>query len=146
MREYGHKSEYVKKFRAIIDPVGLHLPLPRINPSLVSALSVVTSLAFVLVLKRSPAAALSLAVITLLLDWFDGLIAKKYEMCSREGYLVDLAADRVSEAILFIPYFFPWFYLFIVNSALTVFGIARHKHIILPLRAAFIMALFVQLV
>jgi len=146
MREYGFKSECVKKLRAVIDSVGLQLPLPRINPSLVSALSIVTSLAFVLVLRHSPAAALSLAVVTLLLDWFDGLIAKKYEMCSREGYLVDLAADRVSEAILFIPYFVPWFYLFIVNSALAVLGIAKHKHILLPLRAAFIVALIVQLV
>lgn len=52
MREYGFKSEYVKRFRAITDSVGLRLPLPRINPSLVSALSVVTSLAFLLVLKH----------------------------------------------------------------------------------------------
>ena len=147
MREYGFKSECVKKLRAVIDSVGLQLPLPRINPSLVSALSIVTSLAFVLVLKHSPAAALSLVMITLLLDWFDGLIAKKYEICSRQGYLVDLAADRVSEAILFIPYFAPWFYLFIVNSALTVFGVAKHKHILLPLRAVFIIVfVFVELV
>jgi len=142
MREYGFKSEYVKKLRTIIDSVGLQLPLPRINPSLVSALSVVTSLAFVLVLKHAPVVALLLVVVTLLLDWFDGLIAKKYELCSREGYLVDLAADRLSEAILFIPYFVPWFYLFILNGALTLFGIARHKHILLPLRAAFIVAFF----
>jgi len=87
MREYGFKSKCVKRLRAIIDPVGLRLPLPRINPSLVSALSVVTSLAFLLVLRHSPAAALALVVITLLLDWFDGLIAKKYGLCSREGYL-----------------------------------------------------------
>ena len=102
MREYGFKSEHVKRLRAIIDSVGLQLPLPRINPSLVSALSVVTSLAFILVLKHSPVLALLLVVMTLLLDWFDGLIAKKRELCSREGYLVDPVADRASEAILFI--------------------------------------------
>lgn len=78
-------SEYVKRFRTITDSIGLRLPLPRINPSLVSALSVVTSLAFLLVLRRSPA---------------------------------------------------------IVSGALTLFGIVKHKHIILPLRAAFIVAFF----
>ena len=147
MREYGFKSEYVKKLRAIIDSVGLQLPLLRINPSLVSALSIVTSLAFILVLKHSPVVAWSLVVITLLLDWLDGLIAKKYELCSREGYLVDLIADRISEAILFIPYLMPWFCLFILNSILTLFGIAKRKQIILPLRAAFIVAfVFLELV
>jgi len=147
MREYGFKSEYVKKLRAITDSIPLQLPLPRVNPSLVSALSIVTSLAFILVLKHSPVVAWSLVVITLLLDWLDGLIAKKHELCSREGYLVDLIADRISEAILFIPYLMPWFCLFILNSILTLFGIAKHKQIILPLRAAFIVAfIFMELV
>jgi phosphatidylglycerophosphate synthase len=147
MREYGFKSEYVKKLRAITDSIPLQLPLPRVNPSLVSALSIVTSLAFILVLKYSPVVAWSLVVITLLLDWLDGLIAKKYELCSREGYLVDLIADRISEAILFIPYLVPWFCLFILNSILTLFGIAKRKQIILPLRAAFIVAfVFLELV
>ena len=147
MREYGFKSEYVKKLRAITDSIPLQLPLPRVNPSLVSALSIVTSLAFILVLKHSPVVAWSLVVITLLLDWLDGLIAKKHELCSREGYLVDLIADRISEAILFIPYLVPWFCLFILNSILTLFGIAKHKQIILPLRAAFIVAfIFMELV
>jgi phosphatidylglycerophosphate synthase len=147
MREYGFKSEYVKKLRAITDSIPLQLPLPRVNPSLVSALSIVTSLAFILVLKHSPVVAWSLVVITLLLDWLDGLIAKKYELCSREGYLVDLIADRISEAILFIPYLMPWFCLFILNSILTLFGIAKRKQIILPLRAAFIVAfVFLELV
>ena len=147
MREYGFKSEYVKRLRAITDSIPLQLPLPRVNPSLVSALSIVTSLAFILVLKHSPVVAWSLVVITLLLDWLDGLIAKKYELCSREGYLVDLIADRISEAILFIPYLVPWFCLFILNSILTLFGIAKRKQIILPLRAAFIVAfVFLELV
>jgi len=147
MREYGFKSEYVKKLRAITDSIPLQLPLPRVNPSLVSALSIVTSLAFILVLKHSPVVAWSLVVITLLLDWLDGLIAKKYELCSREGYLVDLIADRISEAILFIPYLMPWFCLFILNSILTLFGIAKRKQFILPLRAAFIVAfVFLELV
>jgi len=147
MREYGFKSEYVKKLRAITDSIPLQLPLPRVNPSLVSALSIVTSLTFILVLKHSPVVAWSLVVITLLLDWLDGLIAKKYELCSREGYLVDLIADRISEAILFIPYLVPWFCLFILNSILTLFGIAKRKQIILPLRAAFIVAfVFLELV
>jgi phosphatidylserine synthase len=147
MPEYDFKSEHVKRVRAIIDSVGLQLPLPKVNPSPVSAPSVVTSLAFVLVLKHSPVLALLLVVVTLLLDWFDGLIAKKYELCSREGYLVDLVADRAYEAILFIPYFALCFYLFILNGVLTLFGIAKHKHILLPLRAVFIVAfVFLELV
>ena len=147
MREYGYKAAYVRELRAIVDPIALQLPLPRIDPNLVSALSVVTSLGFLLAWNHSRALALLLLLITVSLDWCPGLIAKKYELCSREGYLVDLIADRISEAILFIPYLMPWFCLFILNSILTLFGIAKRKQIILPLRAAFIVAfVFLELV
>jgi len=147
MREYGYKAAYVRELRAIVDPIALQLPLPRIDPNLVSALSVVTSLGFLLAWNHSRALALLLLLITVSLDWCDGLIAKKYELCSRKGYLVDLVADRVSEGIIFLPFLVPWFCLFILNSILTLFGIAKRKQIILPLRAAFIVAfVFLELV
>jgi hypothetical protein len=142
MREYDFKATYVRRLRAIPDSVALQLPLPRIDPSLVSALSIVTSLAFLLVLKHSHLLALVLIVVTISLDWLDGLIAKKHELCSRNGYLVDLVADRASEAIMFIPFPVPWSCLFVLNAVLTLFGVAAHKHVILPLRQLFVVAFF----
>lgn len=76
-------------------------------------------------------------ILTLLLDWLDGLIAKKHNLVSEKGYIVDVAADRLSEAIIFIPFFYPWFYFFTLNMLLTIAGFIKNRHIILPLRAIF---------
>jgi hypothetical protein len=43
-------------------------------------------------------------------------------------------ADRLSEAIVCIPFFVPWFYLFVLNAGLTVLSAVKKKHIVLPVR------------
>lgn len=132
------KLEIVKKLRAMTDYYLLRLPLPKINPNIVSGLSIISSLGFVLSLSESSLKLpFAFLIITLLLDWLDGLIAKKHSLASEKGYIVDVASDRLSEAIIFIPFFFPWFYLFTINMILTMFSFVGNRHIILPLRAIF---------
>lgn len=132
------KPKYVRRMRAATDYIFLKMPLPKINPNVISGLSVLTSLFFLSSLKYSSALAFILATITLLLDWFDGLVAKKHNLCSEQGYLVDVTSDRLSEGIMFIPFFMPWYYLFVLNSILTVISVTRKKHTILPLRFVFL--------
>lgn len=139
MANHG-KLGIVKKLRAITDYYVLRLPLPRINPNILSGLSIISSLGFILSLSLSESSLklpFAFLIITLLLDWLDGLIAKKHCLASEKGYIVDVASDRLSEAILFIPFFFPWFYLFTINMILTMFSFVRNRHIILPLRLIF---------
>jgi phosphatidylglycerophosphate synthase len=131
------KLKYVRKTREAIDSF-LCLPLPNINPNIISGLSVLTSLFFILALKYSSALAFIFIIITILLDWFDGLIAKKYKKCSEEGYIVDVTSDRLSEGIIFAPFFIPWFYLFVLNNILTIFSFTKNRHIILPIRHVFL--------
>lgn len=132
------KTRLVRRVRAVVDYLFLRLPLPKVNPNVLSGLSIITSLLFVLTLRVSSTVALSFIIITLLLDWFDGLIAKKHNLCSEEGYIVDLVSDRVSEGIMFTPFFVPWFFLFVINSILAVVSFIKRKHIVLPLRHAFL--------
>ena len=131
------KLKYVKEFRKIMDYYPLKLPLPRINPNIISGLSIITALLFILSLKYSKFLAFILIIVTLLFDWFDGLIAKKHNLGSEKGYIVDVAADRISEGIMFIPFFVPWFYLFTLNCFLTLFSFIKYKHIIMNLRIVF---------
>lgn len=138
--EHHYKSRLVRRVRGVVDYVFLRLPLPKVNPNMLSGLSILTSLLFILTLKYSSVLALILIIITIVLDWFDGLIAKKHNLCSEEGHIVDLISDRLSEGIMFIPFFVPWFYLFLLNSILTVFSFVRGKHTVLPLRHAFLIA------
>ncbi len=138
----GHdKLTCVKKIREMTDRVFLKMPLPKINPNTVSGISVLTSLIFVLVLKYSLVLSIILLAATILLDWLDGLIAKKHNLCSEEGCMADIASDRLSEGIIFIPFFMPWFYLFALNNILAYLSFARRRHIILPLRHVFLLYL-----
>ena len=135
------KLKYVKKIRGMADSVLLNLPLARINPNAVSGASVLASLLFILTLDY-PAIAFFFIIATLLLDLLDGAIARKYGMASEEGYMADAMSDRLSEGIMFIPFFMPWFYLFAINAALTILSFAAKRHIILPLRHVFMVYYF----
>ena len=135
----------VKRMREATDSILLRLPLPRINPNVISGLSILTSLLFLLVLNLSAWLALAFIMVTIVLDWLDGLVAKKHNLCSEEGYMVDIASDRLSEGIMFIPFFMPWFFLFALNNVLALAGFTRNRHIILPLRHLFLIWFLVML-
>ncbi len=137
-----NKLKCVGKIREVTDHIFLKIPLPKVNPNIISGLSILTSLIFILTLEYSSILAFIFIIITLLLDWFDGLTAKKYNLCSKEGYIVDVTSDRLSEGIMFVPFFEPWFYLFVLNTILTVFSFTKNKHIIIPLRHIFLIYFF----
>ncbi len=131
------KFGFVRKLRKEVDKVGLALPLPNVHPNVISGFSIMTSLAFLAIFRFSVVLSLLFLIITLVLDWFDGLIAKKFERGSEEGYLADIMSDRLSEGIMFVI-FFPWFCLFVVNCMFSIISVAKKKHVILPLRHVFV--------
>jgi phosphatidylglycerophosphate synthase len=122
----------------MVDRIGLALPLPNINPNVISGFSIITSLMFLLSMRFSVFLSLLFLAVTLLLDWFDGLISRKLGLVSEDGYLVDLASDRFSEGIIFVAFFFPWFYLFLANCILSIIAVTRRRHLMLPLRHVFL--------
>jgi phosphatidylglycerophosphate synthase len=97
-----------------------------------------TSILFLLTAKSYPLIAMAFLILTLILDWLDGVIARKFGTASYEGYLTDVASDRFSEGIIFLGFFFPWFYLFCLNCALSLVSVKMRRHLILPLRHAFL--------
>ena len=136
----GRKLGVVNKLRDGLDRIGLALPLPDVHPNVISGISIVTSFAFLASFGFSVILSLLFLVLTLLLDWFVGLVAKKFFRTSEEGYLTDLTSDRLSEGIMFVI-FFPWFCLFVVNCVLSLMSVAKRKHVILPLRHLFVIYL-----
>lgn len=136
----GRKLGLVNKLRDNLDRIGLALPLPNVHPNVISGISIITSFAFLASFGFSVILSLLFLILTLLLDWFDGLVAKKFFRTSEEGYLADITSDRLSEGIMFVI-FFPWFCLFVLNCALSLMSVARRKHVILPLRHLFVIYL-----
>lgn len=137
---------WVIRSRRIFDKLGFLLPLPKINPNIVSGLSVLCSFVFLFLFKTHAVFAMVLLIVILLLDWFDGLIAKKYRLESEEGYICDVAADRFSEGIIFVPFFNPWFFLFVFNNLLSLYSYKYKTHVSLPLRHVFVIYFLVRFV
>lgn len=102
-----------------------------VNANQVSGLSVYASLGIV----YAPIAAVSAA---LLLDLFDGIVARSQRNMSRLGELTDWASDRYSEYIIFgwLAYTMtPWLLLApIVNTAITLALVRGAPVAVLPLR------------
>ncbi|MCK5023615.1 MAG: CDP-alcohol phosphatidyltransferase family protein [Candidatus Aenigmarchaeota archaeon] len=132
------KFHFVNKIRSSLDKIAHIFPLPDINPNIVSGISVLLSMLFVLSIKFSALLSIGIIFIVLLLDWFDGVIARKFNRETKSGYIVDMTSDRMSEGIIFSVFFFPWFYLFTINCFLTLFSVAKKRHVVLPLRHIFI--------
>jgi len=126
-----------------LDHVVESLPLPRVNPNLISGLSILLSLVFILI--QNQLAAVFVLLLVLVLDYLDGAVARKYNTQSEEGYVVDVASDRMSEGIIFSLFFFPWFFLFSLNCLLSLLSVKKNIHIIIPLRHIFLVFIVVTM-
>ncbi|MFH0962044.1 MAG: CDP-alcohol phosphatidyltransferase family protein [archaeon] len=118
------------------------LPLPKINPNILSLLSIAASILFVVVFGISRTVGILVLLSAILLDGLDGAVARKWRGAFRTseeaGYCVDLYSDRLSEGIIFSVFFIPWFPLFAANCLLSFFGAGARRHIVLPLRGVFL--------
>lgn len=135
------RPNFILRFRNLADGLLIKLPLPRINPSIISVLSIFISLLFVIFWPVGWWLGVIFLSLTLFFDWLDGAVAKKFEMQSRRGWLIDVFCDRLSEVIIFLPFFNLWFYLVIFNILLSIFSFSSKRHLILPLRFAFLLYL-----
>lgn len=128
----------MKGVKSFFDRIVFPFPLPNIDPNILSGLSVLVSMLFVLFLVVSPLISMLFLIAVLVLDLLDGAVARRYGKISKEGELADLASDRLSEGIIFSVFFLPWFYLFVLNCLLSLFSVARGRRIIIPLRHIFV--------
>lgn len=132
-------------YRALLGYGERFIPIPDINPSVWSLLAIVGSTACLY--TPSPFVKFVLVTAVLITDWYDGATARKYGRTSREGYMVDVAVDRFSEAFIFLADVATsvagraFFLLWILNSLLTLRSIRTGRHRILPLRFAWLFVL-----
>ena len=131
-------------YRAVLAWLEPHIPVPGINPSWWSLLGLLGSVACLYV--PTPAARFWLVLGVLLTDWWDGATARRHGTVTREGYIVDVVIDRFSEAFIFLTDVGSatgrvFFGLWMLNTALTLWGARSGKHRILPLRALWLVVL-----
>ncbi|PVX25806.1 MAG: hypothetical protein CW716_07265 [Candidatus Bathyarchaeum sp.] len=124
-------------FRMIHKPVLAGFPILRqLDPDMISGLSLVFSpIAYLLLAERAIVPSIVMIFLVLLLDALDGVVARaKGQAGSRDGWMVDVAVDRMSEAIICLALSRVFILLTIFNMGLALLSCKYKKHAIIPLR------------
>ena len=102
----------------------------------ISGLSLVCSLlVYVLFSKRMMIGGIFALFSVLFLDALDGAVARaKGQATSKEGWIVDVSVDRISEAFISIALSRVFIFLAIFNTGLTIYSYKFKRCIIIPLR------------
>jgi hypothetical protein len=135
-------------FRMIQKPVLTQFPiLQRVDADMISGLSLVFSpVAYLLLSERAIFASIIMVFLVLLLDALDGIVARAKGQTSKDGWMVDVSVDRVSEAIICLALSRVFIVLTIINMGLALLSCHYKKHEIIPLRQATLVILVVYFV
>ena len=80
--------------------------------------------------------------VVMLLDALDGIVARtKDQTSSKDGWIVDVSVDRVSEAVVCLALSRIFILLTIINMGLAFLSYHCKKHAIIPLRHAILVIL-----
>lgn len=135
-------------YRTILLSLERYLPLPRINPSFYESAGLVMSIVYLYTTNLyTKVLVLSLVLLS---DWLDGATARRYKLLSKQGYLIDLSSDRISELIIFFPIdmsLLSWvfFTLAIANTILAYVSVLTGRHMSMALRFFYLLILIVSI-
>jgi phosphatidylglycerophosphate synthase len=112
--------------------------LKRLNPNMISGLSLVFSpIVYLLISERAILASIIVLFLVMLLDVLDGIVARaKGQVSSKDGWIVDVSVDRVSEAVISLALSRIFILITILNMSLALLSYHYKKHAIIPLRQA----------
>jgi len=123
--------------RMIMKPVLTRIPILRqVDANMISGLSLACSpIAYLLLSERAIAASIIAIFLILLLDALDGIVARaKGQTSSKDGWMVDVSVDRISEAVISLALSRVFILLTIINMGLALLSCHYEKHAIIPLR------------
>jgi phosphatidylglycerophosphate synthase len=117
--------------------------LKQVDANMISGLSLAfTPIAYLLLSEKAILASITTIFFVLLLDALDGSVARaKRQTSSREGWMVDVSVDRISEAIICLALSRVFILLTIFNMGLALLSCHYKKHAIIPLRQATLLIL-----
>ncbi|MEK6973741.1 MAG: CDP-alcohol phosphatidyltransferase family protein [Nanoarchaeota archaeon] len=139
------------KLRKPIDDFIVKIPFPRINPDYISFFTLITTIISVYFFLNGKLWVFWIfLLLTLLLDWLDGTIARKYKMESIKGWWLDKIIDRISEIIIFSFVWLPGL-LFIPIGLLIMYLSYKNKFPLLlmfmpPLRFILLAVYFFKII
>jgi phosphatidylglycerophosphate synthase len=138
-----------RPYRAVFSALEKRVYLPDISPSYYHAFAIAASILFIY--TQAPWLKILLLGLVLVSDWLDGATARRYNKCCRSGYLTDVVTDRLSEGFIFwsaigTTFGQVFFLLWLANLILAYYSVHTNRHTSLPLRCAYWIILFTQVV
>lgn len=109
----------------------------RVHPTSVSASTIITTLAAMAFFSFSRHFFVFFLLLTIFLSMADRFVVREYYSYNASDRVCALVSDRISEGLLFLLFFKPWFFLFTVNSVLMVYSYVRKHNFTLPLKEIF---------
>lgn len=124
-------------YRNLMDKYENHLVLPIKDPNFYQVLSILLSGVFLF--KPQPLLGITLIVAILYSDWLDGAVARRYKLTSREGWMIDVVVDRISEGLMFVAYIGTtvgniFFGLYLFNIIGAYYSVKSGRHFLLAIR------------
>jgi hypothetical protein len=114
-----------------------------IYPNKLFGLTLITSLLFVITIKKNALLAIFILLLTILINYYGYEVRKKYYQNNENALMCELASARLSESLIFILFLKPWYFFFIINCLLTLYTFNKKRVITLPLRGLFLAYLIV---
>jgi len=115
-----------------------------IYPNKLFGLTLITSLLFVITIKRNDLLAIFILLLTILINYYGYTLRKKYYQNNQSVLMCELASSRLSESLIFILFLKPWYFFFIINCLLTLYTFNKKRIITLPLRGIFLVYLVID--
>ena len=134
-------------FRKIIDAILSRFSIiKRLNPNIISGLSLICSLVFYLLIsRRMMVSCVAALFLVLFLDTLDGVVARgNGKAFAEEGWIVDVSVDRISEALISLALSRVYAFLVIINIGLVFYSYKFKNHVIIPLRQLLLLTLLVS--
>lgn len=149
MDKIPKRTKLARPYRVLLDRFEGVLVFPLKNPSHYQVIALLLSIYFLFL--GSTVSKIVMLIVILVLDWYDGAAARKFGLANREGWMIDVAVDRVSEMFMFIPLIGTplgqiAFGMAVLNILLAVYSIKSGRHILLALRFFYLVVLVISLI
>lgn len=149
MDKIPKRSKLAKIYRDVLDKYEDKLVFPVKDPNFYQVVSVLLSAVFLF--KPGIVLGIVLLAVILISDWMDGAVARKYNLTCREGWMIDVVIDRLSEALIFVGYLGTivgkiFFGMYLINIVMSFYAVKSGKHLLIATRFFYLIYLLITLV
>ncbi len=149
MDKVPKRIKFASIYRNLMNKYEDYLVFPLKNPAHYQIIGLLLSMGYLFL--TSYTAKITLIMIILILDWYDGAAARKFHMTNKAGWMTDVTVDRLSEGFIIMteianPIGKILMLLFVFNVSLSFYSVRTGKHYVMPLRFFCVLLLLFRMI